>query len=349
MNQDHEPKSELILYRTEDQKTRLQVRLEGGTAWLTQMQMAGLFQTTPQNITIHLRAIFAESELQEEATCKEYLQVRQEGSRQVQRTIKHYNLDVILAVGYRVRSPLGTQFRQWATERLREYVVKGFALDDERLKQVGGGDYFDELLARIRDIRASEKLFYKKVLEIYAMSVDYDARAEATQQFFASVQNKMHWAAHGQTAAEVIAVRADAAKPNMGLTNWQGKRIRRQDVAVAKNYLTQGELEALNLIVNAYLDFAELQALNRRTLTMRDWIAKLDDFLKLSERNILTHAGRISHEQAQQKAEAEFEKFRALTGDEPSPVERDFEAAVTEVKRLAGSRKSKKLPKNKNR
>ena len=241
-----------MLYRTEDGQTRISCRLEGDSVWLTQAAIADLFQTTPQNITLHIGAIYQEGELCEDSTCKEYLQVRQEGSRQVSRRLKRYNLNVVLAaVGYRVRSPRGTQFRQWATAQLEQYVVKGFAMDDERLKQAGGGDYFDELLARIRDIRSSERVFWRKILDIYATSVDYDAHAEASQKFFAVVQNKMHWAAHGRTAAETIDRRADSTKPNMGLTTWTGSRPRRTDVGVAKNYLTHEEVETLNLVVSA--------------------------------------------------------------------------------------------------
>lgn len=337
--------SQVILYQTDDQQTRLEVRLDGETVWLTLNQMADLFQRDKSVISRHIRNVFEEGELPRERTVANFATVQFEGNREVSREVEYFNLDVIISVGYRVKSLRGTQFRIWATQRLREYIVKGFTMNDERLKQAGGGSYFDELLARIRDIRSSEKLFYKKVLEIYATSVDYDPRAEATKQFFATVQNKMHWAVHGQTAAEVVHSRADASKPNMGLTNWSGGRIRRDEVAIAKNYLTPEELEALNLIVSAYLDFAELQALNRRVMHMADWIAKLDDFLKLSERDILTHAGRISHEQALQKAETEFERFRALKANEPSPVEKDFEEAVTKIKKLAGGRKTKKLSK----
>ncbi len=303
---------QLVLYRTEDGQTRISCRLEGDSVWLTQAAIADLFQTTPQNITLHIGAIYQEGELREDSTCKEYLQVRQEGSRQVSRRLKHYNLNVVLAVGYRVRSPRGTQFRQWATAQLEQYVVKGFAMDDERLKQAGGGDYFDELLARIRDIRSSERVFWRKVLDIYATSVDYDPHAEASQKFFAVVQNKMHWAAHGHTAAEVIDRRADSTKPNMGLTTWTGSRPRRTDVGIAKNYLTQEEIETLNLVVSAYLDFAELQARGRKPMTMREWIAKLDSFLRLSDRDLLPHAGTISHDQALAKAQSEFDKFRAI-------------------------------------
>jgi len=243
---------QLVLYRTEDGRTRISCRFEADSVWLTQAAIADLFETTPQNITLHIRAIYEEGELREDATCKEYLQVRQEGGRQVSRRLKHYNLKVILAVGYRVRSPRGTQFRQWATAQLEQYLVKGFAMDDERLKQAGGGGYFDELLDRIRDIRSSERIFWRKVLDIYATSVDYDSSAEASQKFFAVVQNKMHWAAHGHTAAEVIAGRADSTGPNMGLTTWTGSRPRRTDVEVAKNYLTRPEIETLNLTVSAY-------------------------------------------------------------------------------------------------
>lgn len=337
--------SQVILYQTDDQQTHLEVRFSGETVWLTLNQMAELFQRDKSVISRHIRNVFEDGELSRERTVANFATVQLEGNREVSREVEYFNLDVIISVGYRVKSLRGTQFRIWATQRLREYIVKGFTMDDERLKQVGGGGYFDELLARIRDIRSSEKVFYKKVLEIYATSVDYDPRAEATRQFFATVQNKMHWAVHGQTAAEVVHHRADASKPNMGLTNWGGDRIRRDEMAIAKNYLTPDELEALNLIVSAYLDFAELQALNRRVMHMADWIAKLDDFLKLSERDILTHAGRISHEQALQKAEVEFDKYRALKADEPSPVEKDFEEAVAKIKKLAGGRKTKKLSK----
>jgi hypothetical protein len=253
--------------------------------------------------------------------------------------VEHYNLDVIISVGYRVKSHRGTQFRIWATQRLREYIVKGFTLDDERLKRAGGGNYFEELLARIRDIRSSEKVFWRKVLEIYATSIDYDPGEEASQLFFATVQNKMHWAAHGHTAAEIVHNRANAARPNMGLTNWQGVRPTREEAVIAKNYLTAQELEALNRIVNAYLEFAELQALNRKPMYMRDWITKLEDFLRLGEREILTHAGTISHEQALRKAEQEFEEFRGLQLAQASQVEKDFDEAV---KRLPKPRKRRK-------
>ena len=333
------PQSEIILYQTEDGRTRVQVRLEQETVWLTQKLMAELFQTSIPNVSMHIRNVFAEGELQAGSVVKEFLTTAADGKSY---TMQHYNLDVIISVGYRVKSQRGTQFRIWATQRLREYIVKGFTMDDERLKQSGGGAYFDELLERIRDIRSSEKAFWRKVLDIYATSADYDPRAEASQLFFATVQNKMHWAAHGQTAAEVIAARADAAKPHMGLKTWPGTRPRRPDVAVAKNYLNEKELSDLNLIVSLYLDFGELQARSRRVMTMRDWIAKLDDFMRISEREILTHAGSVSHEVALAKADAEFEKFRRIEDAKPSPVEQHFVEAIEQVKRLEKGRRPKK-------
>jgi len=323
-----EPQSQLLLYQTEDGKMRLEVRLENETVWLTQNQMAELFQTSIPNVSMHIRNVFAESELQPGSVVKEFLTTAADGKNY---QTKFYNLDVIISVGYRVKSHRGTQFRIWATQRLREYIVKGFALDDERFKRTGGGNYFEELLARIRDIRSSEKVFWRKVLEIYATSIDYDPGEEASQVFFATVQNKMHWAAHGHTAAEIVHKRSDAARPNMGLTNWQGTKPSKGEAVIAKNYLTAKELEALNRIVNAYLEFAELQALNRKPMYMRDWISKLDDFLRLGEREILTHVGTISHEEALRKAELEFEKFRVLQLAQPSQVEKDFDEAVKKL------------------
>jgi hypothetical protein len=335
---------EVLLYRTEDGSTRVECRFEGETLWLTQAQMADLFQVTVPTINEHIKGIFTEGELPPERTVRNFRMVRAEGKREVARDIAHYALDAVLAVGYRVRSPRGTAFRQWATERLREYVVKGFALDDVRLKQGGGGLYFDELLARIRDIRASEKMFWRKVLDIYATSIDYDPSAEASQRFFATVQNKMHWAVHGHTAAEVVHARSDAGKPNMGLTGIGGTRLTRQDVSVAKNYLTETELDGLNRIVTAYLDFAELQAMRRATMTMVGWIAKLDDFLRLSEHDILTHAGRVSHEAALKKAEGELEKFQKQQAALPSRAERDFEAAIKALPKPAKKHRAAKKP-----
>ena len=340
------PNSEIILYQTEDGRTRIQCRFKNETIWLTQAQMAELFQTTPQNVTIHLRAIFAEGELVEAATCKDYLQVRTEGSREVSRLLHHYRLDAILAVGFRVRSHRGTQFRQWAIGRLNEYLVKGFTMDDERLKNPPGEgqkDYFDEQLERIRDIRSSERRFHQKVLDIYATSVDYMPNAEVSQQFFATVQNKMHWAAHGQTAAEVIHARADAEKPFMGLqTTRPGGIIRKEDVSIAKNYLDAPELETLNRIVTAYIEFAELRALQRKVMTMRDWITKLDEFLKFSEHELLDHAGKISAEQAKTKAEQEYQRYRMFLDTQPRPVDADFEQAIKQLPQSPAPKPRKK-------
>lgn len=333
------PQSGFFIYQTEDGRTRVQCRFENETVWLTQQQMAELFQTTKQNVGQHLKSLFAEGELVQDSVVKESFTTAADGKNYATR---FYNLDVIISVGYRVKSLRGTQFRIWATQRLREYIVKGFTMDDERLKQSGGGEYFDELLERIRDIRSSEKAFWRKVLDIYATSVDYDPRAEASQLFFATVQNKMHWAAHGQTAAEVIAARADAGKPNMGLMTWPGSRPRKTDVAVAKNYLNEKELGDLNLIVSLYLDFAELQARSRRVMTMRDWIAKLDDFMRISDREVLTHAGQMSHEAALARAEAEFEKFRRIEDAKPSPVEQHFIEAIEQVKQLEKGKPAKR-------
>ena len=331
----HEP-GEFILYQTEDGLARVDVRVSQDTVWLSLNQMAELFQRDKSSISKHLTNLFEEGELRREATVAKFATAQLEGGRQVARDIDHYNLDVIISVGYRVKSHRGTQFRIWATQRLREYLIKGFTMDDERLKRSAGRDYFDELLARVRDIRSSEKLFWRKVLDIYASSIDYDADNDLSKRFFATVQNKMHWAAHGHTAAEIVAQRADAQAPHMGLTTWSGERPRKSDVRVAKNYLTKDEIEALNLIVSFYLDFAELQALSRRPMHMRDWIAKLDDFLRLSERDILSHAGKISHDDALAKAEAEYEKHRATRASLPSPVEQHFDEAVKELKRLDG-------------
>jgi hypothetical protein len=335
-----QPQTDLVLYQTEDGKTRVEVRLENETVWLTQAQMAELFDRERSVIAKHILNVFAEKELDESSVCAKYAQTAADG-KTYQTTC--YNLDVIISVGYRVKSHRGTQFRIWATQRLREYIVKGFAMDDERLKQRGGGNYFEELLARIRDIRSSEKEFWRKVLEIYATSIDYDPSVEASREFFATVQNKMHWAAHGQTAAEVIYARVDAAKPQAGMTNWVGAKPSKAEAVIAKNYLSPEELNALNRIVVAYLELAEVQALNRQPMYMRDWIGKLDDFLRLGGRDILKHAGKISHEQAARKAELEFKKFHRAQLAEPSQVEKDFDAAVKELKKLpAPSRKKKK-------
>ncbi len=333
------PDGEFLLYQTGDGKTRIECRFEGQSIWLTQRLMAELFQTSVPNINQHLKAVYDEGEVDPDATIKKYLIVQTEGNRQVSRQVDHYNLDAILAVGYRVRSHRGTQFRVWATERLREYLVKGFTMDDDRLKAAGGGQYFEELLARIRDIRSSERVFWRKVLDIYATSIDYDPKVETSQLFFKTVQNKMHWAAHGHTAAEIVHKRADAAQPNMGLTSWSGEQPRKADTSIAKNYLDQDEIESLNRIVTAYLEFAELQALNRKPMTMAAWITKLDDFLKLSDRDILDHAGKISHEQATDKAKAEYESFRQQQSTLPTPVDKHFDEVLDELKSIEKQRK----------
>jgi hypothetical protein len=340
------PKSELILYQTEDNRTRIEVRLENETVWLTLNQLAELFQRDKSVISKHIKNIFEEGELPLEATVAKYATVQTEGARAVSRDLEFYNLDVIIAVGYRVKSHRGTQFRQWATQRLHEYIVKGFTMDDERLKNPPGKgqkDYFDELLQRIRDIRSSERRFYQKVLDIYATSIDYDPGEEASQQFFATVQNKMHWAAHGHTAAEVIHQRADAAQPLMGLaTTRPGRIIRREDVSVAKNYLNEAELQTLNRIVNLYIEFAELQALDRKSMTMRNWIEKLDEFLKISGRELLNHAGKISAETARAKAEREYNRYHALADAQPRPVDADFEQAAKQLQKLTKPKKLKR-------
>jgi hypothetical protein len=332
------PGGEFILYQTEDGRTRLEVRFKNETVWLSLNQMADLFQRDKSVISRHIKNVFGEKELLPAATVAKSATVQTEGGKQVTREIEFYNLDVIISVGYRVKSHRGTQFRIWATQRLREFLVKGFTMDDERLKNPPGKghkDYFDEQLERIRDIRSSERRFYQKVLDIYATSVDYTPNTEMSQRFFATVQNKMHWATHGHTAAEVIHERADASKPHMGLkTTRPGGIVRRDDVAIAKNYLSEEELQALNRIVTAYIEFAELQALNRRVMTMRDWIEKLDDFLSLSGRELLNHAGKITAESARAKAELEYDRYRAQIDAQPRPVDADFEQVVKQLQQL---------------
>ncbi|MEQ1628603.1 MAG: virulence RhuM family protein [Nitrospira sp.] len=348
MPEETPPQSSIILYQTEDGRTRIQCRFENDTIWLTQAQLAELFQVTVPTVNEHLKGIYIEGELTAGATIRKFRIVRSEGARQVTREIEHYSLPAILAVGYRVRSHRGTQFRQWATARLSEYLVKGFTMDDERLKNPPGKgqkDYFDEQLERIRDIRSSERRFYQKVLDIYATSVDYTPSTELSQQFFATVQNKMHWAAHGQTAAEVIHGRVDAARPFMGLkTTRPGGIIRKEDVSIAKNYLDPEELGTLNRIVNAYIEFAELRALQRKVMTMRDWITKLDEFLKLSEHELLDHAGRVSAEQAKMKAELEYDRYRKLEDAQPRAVDADFDTAVKQLQKPAPKPQKKKQP-----
>jgi hypothetical protein len=329
------PKSEIVLYQTEDGQTRIQCRFENENVWMTQALMAELFQTTPQNITLHLKAIYEEGELTEAATCKDYLQVRAEGPRQVQRALRHYNLEAILAVGYRVRSPRGTAFRQWATAQIKEYLVKGFVMDDERLKNPGPDrpDYFDQILDRIRDIRSSEKRMYLQVRDIFKLAADYNPTAAETLEFFQLIQNKLHWAVSGKTAAEIIAERANHQQPNMGLTSWRSTKVRKADVTVAKNYLNEKEISELNRIVTMYLDFAEDQARRRKVLYMRDWREKLDAFLQFNQRDILTDAGRVEKAVADRLALKEYEKFHACRlVAESETDERDFEEAVKKLK-----------------
>ena len=304
----NDSKGNLLLYQTADGQTKIEVTLANDTVWLTADQMAELFQRNKSTISRHIKNVFESGELKQNSTVAFFATVQNEGTRKVERNIAYYNLDMIISVGYRVNSHRGVQFRIWATQVLREYLIKGFAMNDDLLKRAGDGNYFDELLSRIRDIRSSEKVFYRKVLEIYALSIDYDPRAEATQMFFKTVQNKMHFSAHGHTAAEVIYQRADAIKDFMGLTSWTGGLPKRTDAEIAKNYLSPEELDTLNRIVSLYLDFAELQAQSHRPMYMKDWIQKLDDFLKLSGKELLTHAGTISAELAKQKANQEYDK-----------------------------------------
>lgn len=306
--------SEILIYQTPDGKTKVDVRVEEESVWLSQQQMVDLFQTTKQNISLHIKNIYDEGELIEKETVKEYLTVQKEGGRSVKRSLQCYNLDVIISVGYRIKSHIGTHFRIWATQRLREYIIKGFVLDDERLKQARN-NYFDELLARIRDIRSSEKIFYRKICDIFTTSIDYDPNTTSANDFFATVQNKFHWAIHAHTAAELILQRADARKPNMGLTNWPGVSIKKGDVTVAKNYLTSGELDQLNRIVNQYLEFAELQAMNRKPMYMTDWQVKLHGFLTLNDREILQHKGTVSHEQAEKHALEQYGMYQKNVAD----------------------------------
>ena len=314
-------KPEFLLYKTEDGKIKVEARLENENMWLSLSQMAELFQRDKSVVSRHIKNVFDEGELQPNSVVANFATTAADGKSY---SVDYYSLDVIISVGYRVKSLRGVQFRIWATQRLREYIIKGFALDDDRLKQAGGGNYFDELLARIRDIRSSEKVFWRKVLDIYATSIDYDPNTTASQEFFATVQNKMHWAAHGHTAAEIIYERADATKPKMGLTNWTGPTLRKTEAGIAKNYLSSSELEALNRIVSAYLEFAELQALNRTPMYMKDWIARLDDFLKMTGKDILAHTGTISHEKAIQKVNEEYLSYKEKTKNELSRVEEDF-------------------------
>lgn len=328
------PNNEILIYQTDDGRTRIDARFEGETVWLTQKLMADLFEVSVPTVNEHLKNIYATEELQEDATIRNFRIVQQEGDRPVEREIQSYNLDAIIALGYRVNSKRATQFRIWATTRLREYLVKGFAIDDERLAQGGGrARYFEELLQRVRNIRASERNFYQKVTDIYTTSIDYKNDDALTKEFFATVQNKMHYAVHGQTAAEIIEKRADSKQPMMGLTSFKGKHITASDTKIAKNYLTEKEINQLNLIVSLYLDFAELQASNERPMMMREWVTKLDEFLRLSEKKLLMNAGQVSAERAAEKAAREFEAYRKR---QDAAYISDFDR---EVKKLARVRK----------
>ena len=334
-------KGQFLLYQTPDGDSQIEVKLQNDTVWLSLDQMAELFQRNKSTISRHIKNVLEDGELQEEATIANFATVQNEGTRKVERVIAYYNLDMIISIGYRVHSYRGVQFRIWATKVLKEYIVKGFAMNDDLLKRAGGGNYFDELLARIRDIRSSEKVFYRKVLEIYALSIDYDPRVEMTQKFFKTVQNKMHYSVHGHTAAEIIYERADAEKDFMGLTTWSGAMPSKPEAEIAKNYLTHEEIKSLNRIVSLYLDFAEMQAEEHRPMYMKDWINILDDFLRISRKDILTHAGKISAKLAKEKADQEYDKFKERTKNNLSPVEIHFlENFEREQKRLMGGDKN---------
>lgn len=335
--------SQFVIYQSEDGQIKLDVRFVDETVWLTQQQLAELFQTSRTNVVEHIQHIYEEGELDATATCREFRQVRTEGTREVARNMAFYNLDMILSVGYRVKSTLATRFRIWATQQLREYIVKGFLLNDERLKNPDQPfDYFEELTRRIQDIRTSERRFYQKITDIYATSVDYDPTQAESISFFQTVQNKMHWAITGQTAAEIIHTRADKNQPNMGLTSWRGGKVRKADVSIAKNYLNADELAALNNLVEQYLVFAEGQAMRRVPMTMNDWIAKLHGFLTINDRDILTHAGKISHEVAKTFAESEYENFNKDQIAKADQLESDFDQAMKRLPKPKPAKQKKK-------
>lgn len=337
-----EDKGQILLYKTPDGESRIEVRLQNETVWLSLDQMAELFQRNKSTISRHIKNVFEEGELNKNVVVAKYATTTQHGAiegKTQTHEVDYYNLDMIISVGYRVHSYRGVQFRMWATGVLKEYIVKGFALNDELLKNAGRGNYFDELLARIRDIRSSEKIFYRKVLEIYALSIDYDPRVEMTKQFFATVQNKMHYAVHGHTAAEIIYNRANAAKDFMGLTTWTGMMPKRTDAEYAKNYLNEDEIDTLNRIVNLYIDYAELRAKDHKPMYMHDWIDKLDDFLRLSDKELLTHAGSISAKLAKEKADAEYDKFKERTKNELTPVEIHFLEQFEREQKKLGDKK----------
>lgn len=331
-NRPDQSQGEIVIYQAEDGLTKVECRFVDETVWLTQQQMAELFHTSRSNIVEHIGHIYEEGELDEVSTCRKFRQVRMEGNRQVTRELPFYNLDMIISLGYRVKSLIATQFRRWATERLKEYMIKGFTMDDERLKNLGGGNYWRELLERIRDIRSSEKVMYRQVLDLYATSVDYNPRSAESVAFFKMVQNKLHYAAHGHTAAEVIYERADADKPFMGLTTFSGDFPTAKDIGIAKNYLTEEELRVLNQMVSGYFDFAEVQAIRHRPMYMSDYVEQLDNILRATGEEVLTHAGKISHAQAMEKAKAEYKRYQAQT---LSPVEEEYLKTIKQLGKAA--------------
>lgn len=330
------PNSNILMYTTEDGLTKIEATFENDTVWLSLDQMAELFQRDKSTISRHIKKIFEEKELDRLTVVANFATTASDGKTY---QVDYYNLDVIISVGYRVKSLRGTQFRIWATGILKEYMKKGFALDDDRLKRLGGGNYFDELLSRIRDIRSSEKVFWRKVLEIYATSIDYNPNAEESILFFKQVQNKMHWAAHKYTAAEIVFYRADAEKENMGLTSWEGKQIKKSDSEIAKNYLDDNELDALNKIVSAYLDIAEVRALNHEPMYMKDWLETIDDYLKMTRREILTTKGNVSHKQAIEKAHTEYDKYKKKQDELLSNVEKDFIRSINILQQIEESKR----------
>ncbi|MDI9518610.1 MAG: virulence RhuM family protein [Bacillota bacterium] len=329
---------EIIIYQSEDGLTHIDVKLEDETIWLTQQQMAELFQTSRTNVVDHVRNIYSEGELEQNSTCRNFRQVRKEGTREVAREIPHYNLDMIISLGYRIKSSVATRFRMWATERLKEYMIKGFTMDDARLKELGGGNYWKELLDRIRDIRSSEKVMYRQVLDLYATSVDYNPKSDISIQFFKIVQNKLHYATHGYTAAEIIYERADADKPFMGLTSFTGELPGIKDIGIAKNYLSEDELKVLNNLVSGYFDFAEIQAMKKRPMYMKDYINQLDAILSSTGENLLEGAGKVSHQQAIDKAQVEYKKFQSKTITE---VEKAYLETIKSIGKKAKEKSDK--------
>lgn len=319
---------EILIYQTDDGQTNIEVKIEDDTVWLTQQQMSELFQTSRTNVVEHIKHIYEEGELDEISTCRNFRQVRKEGNREVTRQIPHYNLDMIISLGYRIKSVIATRFRQWATKRLKEYMIKGFTIDDERLKGNGGGNYWKELLDRIRDIRSSEKVLYRQVLDLYATSVDYNPHSEESVRFFKIVQNKLHYAAHGHTAAEVIYQRADAEKPFMGLTSFSGELPALKDIGIAKNYLEENELKVLNNLVSGYFDLAEINAIEHKPMYMDDYVKQLDSVLSSGNRKLLTGSGSVSHKQTLEKAKSEYRKYQEIT---LTPVEKAYLESIKEV------------------